>query len=90
MPKCRVAVSGPLGYLQTPMDLLQRATPEEQLVEVTRGSVDIHTVPELKERLARSYREKIPLVVKTPVPIIAVTTSAVAAGHPSGRPPVIS
>ena len=31
----------------TPMDLLQRATPEEQLVEVTRGSVDIHTVPEL-------------------------------------------
>jgi len=46
------------------MDLLQRATPEEQLVEVTRGSVDIHTVPELKERLARSYREKTPLVVK--------------------------
>src|SRR5215470_4896918 len=46
------------------MDLLQRATPEEQLVEVTRGSVDIHTVPELKERLAKSYREKTPLVVK--------------------------
>ena len=46
------------------MDLLQRATPEEQLVEVTRGSVDIHTVPELKERLARSHREKTPLVVK--------------------------
>jgi len=46
------------------MDALQRATPEEQLVEVTRGSVDIHTAPELKERLARSYREKVPLVVK--------------------------
>jgi tyrosyl-tRNA synthetase len=46
------------------MHPLQRATPEEQLVEVTRGSVDIHTAPELKERLARSYREKIPLVVK--------------------------
>jgi tyrosyl-tRNA synthetase len=46
------------------MDLLQRATPEEQLVEVTRGSVDIHTVPELKERLARSYRATTPLIVK--------------------------
>ena len=46
------------------MDLLQRATPEEQLVEVTRGSVDIHTVPELKARLEKSWREKTPLVVK--------------------------
>jgi len=46
------------------MPPLQRATPEEQLVEVTRGSVDIHTTPELKERLARSYREKTPLLVK--------------------------
>jgi tyrosyl-tRNA synthetase len=59
-----VAAAGRLGYLGTPMDLLQRATPEEQLVEVTRGSVDVHTVPELKERLAKSYREKVPLVVK--------------------------
>jgi hypothetical protein len=44
-----VAAAGRLGYLGTPMgtpmDLLQRATPEEQLVEVTRGSVDIHTCP---------------------------------------------
>jgi tyrosyl-tRNA synthetase len=46
------------------MHPLQRATPEEQLVEVTRGSVDVHTAPELRERLARSYREKAPLLVK--------------------------
>ena len=46
------------------MHPLQRATPNEQLVEVTRGSVDIHTAPELKARLERSYREKVPLVVK--------------------------
>ena len=46
------------------MHPLQRATPDEQLVGVTRGSVDIHTRPELKERLERSYREKVPLLVK--------------------------
>ena len=46
------------------MHPLQRATPEDQLVEVTRGSVDVHTLPELKERLAKSYREKKPLLVK--------------------------
>jgi tyrosyl-tRNA synthetase len=60
----RVAAPQRLGYLRTPMHPLQRATPEEQLVEVTRGSVDIHTAAELKERLARSHREKTPLVVK--------------------------
>jgi len=46
------------------MHPLQRATPEEQLVEVARGSVDVHTTPELQERLAKSYREKVPLLVK--------------------------
>jgi tyrosyl-tRNA synthetase len=46
------------------MHPLQRATPDEQLVEVTRGSVDVQTAPELTERLGRSYREKVPLVVK--------------------------
>lgn len=51
-------------YLGAPMHPLQRATPEEQLVEVTRGSVDVHTAAELQERLAKSYREKAPLLVK--------------------------
>ena len=59
----RVEPSARLRYLGT-VHPLQRATPEEQIVEVTRGSVDVHTLPELKERLARSYREKTPLVVK--------------------------
>jgi tyrosyl-tRNA synthetase len=59
-----VAAADRLRYLRTPMHPLQRATPDEQLVEVTRGSIDIHTTPELKERLARSYREKTPLLVK--------------------------
>jgi tyrosyl-tRNA synthetase len=63
-PRCRVAAADRLRYLRTPMHPLQRATPDEQLVEVTRGSIDIHTTPELKERLARSYREKTPLLVK--------------------------
>jgi tyrosyl-tRNA synthetase len=46
------------------MHPLQRATPEEQLAEVTRGTVDVHTAPELQERLAKSYRENVPLLVK--------------------------
>src|SRR5512139_3939147 len=46
------------------MDPLRRATPEEQFGEVTRGTVDLHTAAELKERLERSYRERRPLLVK--------------------------
>jgi tyrosyl-tRNA synthetase len=59
-----VAATERVRYLRAPMHPLQRATPEEQLAEVTRGSVDVHTASELKERLARSYREKTPLLVK--------------------------
>jgi tRNA synthetase class I (W and Y) len=59
-----VAATERVRYLGAPMHPLQRATPEEQLVEVTRGSVDVHTAAELQERLAKSYREKAPLLVK--------------------------
>ncbi len=46
------------------MHPLERATPNEQLAEITRGTVDIHTLPELRERLAASRRTLEPLVVK--------------------------
>src|SRR5262245_41869868 len=46
------------------MEPLRSATPEEQLAEVTRGTVDLVTAAELRGRLERSYRERKPLVVK--------------------------
>ena len=46
------------------MDLLRRATPEEQLAEVTRGAVDVHTREDLLKKLAYSYEKQVPLRVK--------------------------
>src|SRR5579863_10404707 len=44
--------------------LLRRATPDEQFVEVTRGHVDLHTADELRERLKQSYETGVPLRIK--------------------------
>ncbi|WP_373049017.1 tyrosine--tRNA ligase [Vulgatibacter sp.] len=44
--------------------LLQQATPEEQLREVTRGCVDLVTEAELLKRLQESYEKGVPLRVK--------------------------
>jgi len=46
------------------MSLLRRATPDEQLAEVTRATVDLQTSDELKAKLRRSYEKELPLVVK--------------------------
>lgn len=43
---------------------LQRATPDEQLREVTRAAVDLHVEHELRERLRRAYETGVPLRVK--------------------------
>ncbi len=43
---------------------LRRATPEEQLREVTRGAVDLHLEQDLRDRLQRSYDTGTPLRVK--------------------------
>jgi tyrosyl-tRNA synthetase len=45
-------------------DLLRRATPEEQLAEVTRGAVDLVTREDLLARLKHSYDTGVPLRVK--------------------------
>jgi tyrosyl-tRNA synthetase len=45
-------------------DALRRATPEEQLVEVTRGAVDVHTREDLLKKLQASYDNRSPLRVK--------------------------
>lgn len=42
----------------------QRATPEEQFQEITRGTVDLHVAEELKKKLARSYETEKPLSIK--------------------------
>jgi tyrosyl-tRNA synthetase len=42
-----------------------QATPEEQLIEVTRASVDLHSKEALLEKLRRAFFEKKPLIVKT-------------------------
>jgi len=34
---------------------LRKATPEEQLAEVTRGAVDVHTREDLLRKLTSSY-----------------------------------
>jgi tyrosyl-tRNA synthetase len=46
------------------MDLLRKATPEEQLAEVTRGAVDVHTREDLLKKLTASYEKRVPLRVK--------------------------
>jgi tyrosyl-tRNA synthetase len=43
---------------------LRQATPEEQLAEVTRGAVDVHTREELSRKLQASYGKLVPLRVK--------------------------
>jgi len=43
---------------------LRSATPEEQLQEVTRGAVDLHTEKELRERLERAWTAGVPLRIK--------------------------
>jgi tyrosyl-tRNA synthetase len=43
---------------------LRRATPEEQLREVTRGAVDVHTREDLLRKLRASYEKSVPLRVK--------------------------
>src|SRR2546423_11947698 len=45
-------------------DLLRRATPAEQLAEVTRGAVDVHTRDDLLRKLNASYEKRAPLRVK--------------------------
>jgi tyrosyl-tRNA synthetase len=45
-------------------ELLRRATPEEQLAEVTRGAVDLVTREDLLARLKHSYDTHTPLRVK--------------------------
>ena len=43
---------------------LRKATPEEQLGEVTRGAVDVHTREDLLRKLQNSYDKQVPLRVK--------------------------
>jgi tyrosyl-tRNA synthetase len=45
-------------------DLLRRATPAEQLAEVTRGAVDVHTRDDLLRKLTTAYDRGAPLRVK--------------------------
>ncbi len=43
---------------------LRQATPDEQLTEVTRGAIDVHTREDLLKRLTAAYQKGIPLRVK--------------------------
>ena len=43
---------------------LRKATPEEQLTEVTRGAIDVHTREDLLKKLTASYDKQQPLRVK--------------------------
>ena len=43
---------------------LKKATPEEQLAEVTRGAVDVHTREDLLRKLQRSFEKEVPLRIK--------------------------
>ncbi len=44
--------------------VLRKATPDEQLAEVTRGAVDVHTREDLMRKLRASYEKEVPLRVK--------------------------
>jgi tyrosyl-tRNA synthetase len=46
------------------MNDLRRVAPEEQLREVTRGAVDVHTREDLLRKLRASYAKSVPLRVK--------------------------
>ena len=48
----------------SPASALKKATPEEQLAEVTRGAVDVHTREDLLRKLQRSYEKEVPLRIK--------------------------
>jgi len=43
---------------------LRQAAPEEQLKEVTRGAVDVHTREDLVRKLQNSYDKQVPLRIK--------------------------
>ena len=43
---------------------LRKATPEEQLAEVTRGAVDVYTREDLLKKLTWSYEKQVPLRIK--------------------------
>src|SRR5256712_8363179 len=43
---------------------LRQAAPEEQLKEVTRGAVDVHTREDLLRKLQNSYDKQVPLRIK--------------------------
>jgi tyrosyl-tRNA synthetase len=45
-------------------EALRKATPEEQLAEVTRGAVDVHTREDLSRKLQASVEKQVPLRVK--------------------------
>jgi tyrosyl-tRNA synthetase len=45
-------------------EALRKATPQEQLAEVTRGAVDVHTREDLLKKLEASYEQQSPLRVK--------------------------
>jgi len=45
-------------------EALRKATPEEQLAEVTRGAMDVHTREDLLRKLQGSYEKRAPLRVK--------------------------
>jgi tyrosyl-tRNA synthetase len=45
-------------------EALRKATPQEQLAEVTRGAVDVHTREDLLKKLQASYEKQAPLRVK--------------------------
>ena len=45
-------------------EMLRKATPAEQLAEVTRGAVDVHTREDLLRKLTHSYEKQVPLRVK--------------------------
>jgi len=47
------------------MAFYSQATPEEQFIETTRASVDLHSKKELLEKFKRSLDEKKPLIIKT-------------------------
>ncbi len=52
------------GVDATTLAMLRRATPAEQLAEVTRGAVDVHTREDLLKKLERAYEKGTPLRVK--------------------------
>lgn len=69
-PEARARPEGPALNSTEPtrdpevLKLLKQATPAEQLAEVTRGAVDVHTREDLLRKLTVSYERGIPLRVK--------------------------